>query len=439
MFSAPQNSISPTSSIPNKAPKKSKLLFLIVVIIIVVVVSLGGFWLYTILVRSNDTQDGGDSSKVIEKDDEDEIEDTNEADEEMLPEDSRLEFQNIFQITSSNMLQTRSLAYEYSYTSTNIVSDTEDQKLDVITDTTVYSFQAQHLDDPERRIVQQHIITGLVSEIQETINFHIELQTIRHQDNIYVKLVDAKLDQSVVATVTPQAVDALKGKWLKFTLEEGVWAEMSGDDFRRLSNTEIGQLLQYMHQELTATSIDENAMTAPLRFLGIFSYADSPFVFGYLDKPDVRQRIFENLVYFRDKNDDTTPDQYFIIDDCMQEDSQLTCQTASQLGIIAPEAFSDFYKDILDEVRLSDLILLPDLDSLKRSITDAENLETHQGEVIIDTNQHLPLRAMSETVSTHEDLTIKVRSTNSQITSYKNFNQDLKLTIPKNVTPLSEL
>ena len=363
----------------------------------------------------------------------------------------QLESTEAFRAAADNMLQLESLAYSYDHNAEHsyvlpagLSRYGGNASVGGVTEVK-YEFKAQHLDNPEKRIVWQSVrldISATAVEYQEITSFVLELETLHHQDQIYVRLVDMTPSEQVVPSVGNRAIDQLRGKWLRFT--NGVvlgWPEFLSEDYKRLEGTEVGRLLEFLHRELNG-SYRGDAVFAFLNMLGTISYADSPLAFGYLEDPTARRRISGSL--FRFSETDSEAPKPFVFDDCIRDsDKLITCQMSSMQDFVEEETRRESYMEIFELIQLSDVFPIPSRHLWAEALIDYDSIVSQRGALTIDAERNLPLSFTSESVVSGDRQVggelIQVDGTNSQTTSYEIFNQDLRLSLPEKVTHLSEL
>lgn len=402
---------------------------------------LASVWLYTSFLQP-DSHDRIDNNQMqAQQKNASEIVHTIEDDDEGVPADEEpTDFEPIFQMTMDNILQTKNLAYTYNYFLSNRPEISTDNAVGRSTDTfsmeVKYRFRARNLEDYEHRIVQQDIKYELFGEIADEPHISIDFSVMKHKNNLYVKLLDMSFSE-LSGKIPDEAITALQGKWLKFTFINNVWVELESDDFYYLRDSETGYLLQYLHWVATADYTGEGAVVIPLHFWAMSSYMDSPFAFGYLDDLEHRQRIYEALVHFGDDSQSIATDKLFVINDCVENaSSSLTCQIGYRLSSLNKAFLFDIYEGILDSVHLSDIVRIPPPPVLEKIIIGSENIIDYQGEAVIDTDRHLPVKITSKTSAVLDD---QRQITSSHEIIYESFDEDLELVLPSDVTSLSDL
>ena len=374
--------------------------------------------------------------------------DSSDDDEPMTPAD-------IFRAALDNTLQTKSLAYSYEYENNyeydippGVAADDGAEGSVTGVSTIEYEFKGQDLDNPERRIIWQSVKLEFLETVDTTqaeTDFVLELQTIHHQDNIYVALVDMTPTEYISPSGSLDVIDAVKDNWLKFTkgkgANEGVWLETSSEDYRLFEGTDIGRLLGFLHDEMNGVHREETELFV-LNLLGTFSYADSPFAFGHLEDSAQRQRISDLLVRFIEE--DAASPKPFVVEGCVQDSAeQVSCQFSATRDSTGEEQGPTAYAEILDLVQLSDVLPVPSQRIWSEARLEHDDIESYQASAVIDAERNLPLSFTSKTtysriIQAGEEST-EVRGAGAQTTSYETFNQDLELNLPEKIRRLPDL
>ncbi len=407
-------------------------------LIAVSILGLASIWLYASFLQPESRDETNNDQAQVEQEGENKVIHIVEDHEDVSADEPPTDFESVFQATVDNVLQTKHLAYTYNYSLSSMSEISTDNAVSRATDAfsiqVKYSFRARNLEDYEHRIVQQDIKYELFGEITDEPHISMDLSVIRHQNNLYVKLLGMSFDESS-SEMTDEAIAILQGRWFKFTFINNVWAELESDDFYYLRDGNTGSLLQFLHWMATADYTGEGTVVIPLHFWAVTSYMDSPFVFGYLDDSEHRQRIYKALVRF---GNDSQPiaNRLFIVNDCVESDSNLTCQIEHELSSLHKAVLFEIYEGILDSVHLSDIVRIPSSSVLEEIIIGSEYIIDYQGEAVIDTDRHLPVKITSKTVAV---LAGQRKITGSHEIIYESFDEDLELVLPSDVASLADL
>ncbi|MYB40331.1 hypothetical protein F4X86_03660 [Candidatus Saccharibacteria bacterium] len=362
------------------------------------------------------------------------------------------DYESILERVAFNVLEAESLSYTYSYNSTNdfalgiSTGDPGGRSNGRVAISAEYRFQAVGLDDPDNAIIRQSI--SITYDTQDVAgSTAVDFNVIRHRNDFYFQLLSREAGQ-FLPLVDQSAVDStLLDKWLKFTLEDGRFLELENGDLSHLEGTLTGLLLETILQEMITVNDDNRGgFFIPLDFFAGASYLDSPFVFGVADNRGDRRSIFRTMVGFGEGGPADKPETIFAIGDCEADVGEtLTCQSKSQLGAFKAEDIFEIYGDLLDKANLAGI--LPPLaeEDFDQLLLDPEDITARQGEITVNLNSELPLLATSTTTFSAEREGEQTGSrdrisgqTYAEL-SYEGFNEDIDLSLPTDLTPLSEL
>lgn len=402
---------------------------IILIVVMVVILCLAGLAIYIVRSSSDDDR-AGDSA-------EEDSSQNGKQSQIALSEENR----NTVLTAADNMLQTKAIDYDYAYNGlTQVFADSSSVEEDRVESQLTYSFRADNLDNLEKRIVHETFRISISQSSGMSPPYLLELETIKHKENLYVKLVDMEVNQLLAPGVTQAAIDSLKGKWLKFTFGYDYWPELESRDFERLRNTDIGSLLRFLEKQTVGLPAAENTFLLPAHFISLFSYERS--VFGHLDEAEARRRIINEFIGF---SDDIERQPAFIVSDCSEiDDQKLECSFVSNKQFWGDlDLLHSTHREIVSLAGLAGIISTPPKDDIGKFLTDIDDITSQEGSIIIDTEKHLPISSKSLTGSswqaeTEEGL-FTVESRNGDRISHNSWNQDLGLTLPADITSLSDL
>ena len=428
---------------PGGEPTKPNLVPVVLIAVAVILLCLISLSVYFVLVRPSGEQAGDETEEEADP----------ETDQAPFPaggQDSDMPVEGnpetVVLAAADNMLRTKALYYEYEYSSHIQALVNNDPASEVRLGIEVtYRFRGENLDDPRRRIVAEGIYLQLLPAGDASAPYLLEVQTVEHQDDFYIQLVDMSPHELAAPGITQAAIDQLKGKWLRFTPAPGAWLELQGADFERLRTTEVGRLLRFLEFETVGLpeTTEEITFLGPLNFFSLFGYSDFPLAFGYLEEAAERRRIIDRLVSFQ--GDGNGQAASTVSDDCVEAgERRLSCGVVSNPAFLDADLFRRTYQDVVDAVALNGVITIPSAAIIDTLRVDPEVIVAEEAAIVFDTEAYLPVSGVSETLTAHQQAGISgegltVNSQNRSKTSYISWNQELNLTLPAAVTPLSEL
>ena len=374
-----------------------------------------------------------------------------EDDPEEEGEENENDPESILEKVAFNVLEAESLSYTYSYNSTSDFAlgisggNPDGQGSGSIKISAEYRFQAVGLDDPDNAIIRQDI--SMTYDPQNDAGSTIvEFNVIRHQNDFYLQLFSGQPGQ-FLPLAEHSAIGALQDKWLKFTLEDGRFLELENGDLSHLEGTGTGSLLEAILREMITINADNReAIIIPLDLFATASYLDSPFVFGVADNRNDRRSIFRTMVGFGEGDQTDEPETIFAISGCEEDVAEtMTCQSKTQIAAFEAGDILKIYGDLLDKANLASILPRLTEEDFDQFILDPGDVTDSQGEITVDLDNELPLLVTSTTTFSAEKENEqtggrdRISGQTSAELSYEGFNEDLNLSLPTDLTPLSEL